>query len=98
MLKYVKRLDTSKQFGYLDQFLIIGKNSCLVQKNGQLKSGLFKSLGVLIQENYGAYDLHISIEMSGTKQVVVEYGLTNEQLGEMLLMLSRHGSIDQIQF
>jgi hypothetical protein len=92
MLKFVKQLDSSD----MDQFVIVGKNSCLVQKNGELKTKIFKSLGVhaVEHQNYGHYDLYVQIAYTnGKKEIVVEYGLSKSDLGKLLVEISRHGSI-----
>lgn len=90
MLKYVKQIDTSKQFGYLDQFVITAKNSCLYKKNGTLKTGLFKLSSVEVTRVTNQYDLQISLVLCGTNEVVVEYGLSADDLTKMLIELSRH--------
>lgn len=95
MLKFVKQLDSTD----MDQFVIVGTGSCLVQKNGQVKSKLFKSLGVHAVEHYvyGHYDLYVQIAYTnGKKDIVVEYGLSKSQLGQLLVEISRHGSIAPI--
>ena len=97
MLKFVNKLDSSD----MDQFVIVAKNSCLVQKNGRLKTMLFKSLGVhaVEQYEYGHYDLYVQIAYTdGKKEIVVEYGLSKSELGQLLVEISRHGSITPINF
>lgn len=94
MLKFVKQLDTT-EYRYMDQFIIMGKNSCLVQKNGELKTRLFKSLGVYINKTqYNHYDLFVSVMYNNDERdIVCEIGLDVEDLGKLLVEISRHGSI-----
>jgi hypothetical protein len=90
-LKHLTYLDTSTNW-LTEQFVIIAKNSCLVKKNGQVKTRLFKTgeITTTLLAN-GSYDIMIKVAyVDGNEDTVVEYGLREEELNAMIAMYKRH--------
>lgn len=91
-LKHLNYLDTNTNW-LTEQFIIIAKNSCLIKKNGRLKSGLFQTDGIQVKTTKdNTSDLLIRIKHSEGYDLVAEYGLTDIELKELIAMYGKHGS------
>ncbi|CAB5226114.1 hypothetical protein UFOVP755_48 [uncultured Caudovirales phage] len=89
-LKHLSYLDMNTNW-LTEQFIIIGKNSYLMKKNGQLKSGLFKTENIKVsKQKDNTYDLFVTVRHSQGNDIVAEYGLPDDELRVMVELYSRH--------